>query len=240
MDKILMSNLGFYGYHGLLKEEAVLGQKFFIDIELYLDTKEAGETDDMYKSVSYADVYEVVKEIVENKRFNLLEALAENIASEVLEKFDLLKGIMVRVKKACDLLDQNENVLSLKKSNLYETKAWGYTDQADFLNMCVEIETSLAPYDLLSICQDIENKLNRVRVIRWGPRTIDVDVLFYDDIVSDDEKLLIPHPRIKERAFVLVPLMDLNKELSIDGKTIGAYLNDLSQEERDEVKKFRL
>lgn len=94
-----MSNLGFYGYHGLLKEEAVLGQKFFIDIELYLDTKEAGETDDMYKSVSYADVYEVVKEIVENKRFNLLEALAENIASEVLEKFDLIKGIMVRVKK---------------------------------------------------------------------------------------------------------------------------------------------
>ena len=90
MDKILMSNLGFYGYHGLLKEEAVLGQKFFIDIELYLDTKEAGETDDMY---------EVVKEIVENKRFNLLEALAENIASEVLEKFDLIKGIMVRVKK---------------------------------------------------------------------------------------------------------------------------------------------
>ena len=81
---------------------------------------------------------------------------------------------------------------------------------------------------------------NRVRVIRWGPRTIDVDILFYDDIVSDDEKLLIPHPRIKERAFVLVPLMDLNKELSIDGKTIGAYLNDLSQEERDEVKEFRL
>ena len=106
--------------------------------------------------------------------------------------------------------------------------------------MCVEIETSLAPYDLLSICQDIENKLNRVRVIRWGPRTIDVDVLFYDDIVSDDEKLLIPHPRIKERAFVLVPLMDLNKELTIEGKTIEAYLNDLSQEERDEVKEFKL
>ena len=66
------------------------------------------------------------------------------------------------LNKACDLLEQNENVLSLKKSNLYETKAWGYTEQADFLNMCVEIETSLAPYDLLSICQDIENKLNRL------------------------------------------------------------------------------
>ena len=106
--------------------------------------------------------------------------------------------------------------------------------------MCVEIETNLAPYDLLSLCQEIENKLDRVRVIRWGPRTIDIDVLFYNDVVSTEEKLLIPHPRIKERAFVLVPLMDLNKELSIEGKTIEAYLNELSQEERDEVNKFRL
>lgn len=99
MDKILLSNLGFYGYHGVLKEEAVLGQKFFIDMELYLDTKEAGKTDDMNKSVSYADVYEVAKDITENRRFNLIEALAENIADEVLSKFPLIKGIMVRVKK---------------------------------------------------------------------------------------------------------------------------------------------
>ncbi|WP_270939899.1 dihydroneopterin aldolase [Romboutsia lituseburensis] len=99
MDKILMQNLGFYGYHGLLKEEGVLGQKFFLDIELNVDTKEAGLTDDMTKSVSYADVYDVVKNIVEAKRFNLLEALAENIAKEVLNKFELVKGIMVRVKK---------------------------------------------------------------------------------------------------------------------------------------------
>lgn len=99
MDKILLNNLGFYGYHGLLKEESVLGQKFFIDMELYLDTKEAGLTDDMYKSVSYADVYEVVKNIVENKRFNLLEALAENITIEVLDKFELINSVLIRVKK---------------------------------------------------------------------------------------------------------------------------------------------
>lgn len=99
MDKILMSNLGFYGFHGLLKEESVLGQKFFLDIELDVDTKEAGLTDDMTKSVSYADAYEVVRDIVQNKRFNLLEALAENIANDILEKFDLVKGIMVRIKK---------------------------------------------------------------------------------------------------------------------------------------------
>ena len=106
--------------------------------------------------------------------------------------------------------------------------------------MCVEIETNLAPYDLLSLCQEIENKLDRVRVIRWGPRTIDIDVLFYNDVVSTEEKLLIPHPRIKERAFVLVPLMDLNKELTIEGETIKYHLGNLSESERDEVKEFRL
>ena len=99
MDKILLNNLGFYGYHGVLKEEGVLGQKFFIDMELYVDTKEAGLTDDMNKSVSYADVYEVVKEITEKRSFNLIEALAENIAKEVLEKFNLINEVMVRVKK---------------------------------------------------------------------------------------------------------------------------------------------
>lgn len=99
MDKILMHNMGFYGYHGLLKEEAVLGQKFFIDIELYVDTKVAGESDNMYDSVSYADVYAVVKDFTENKRFNLIEALAENIAKEVLVKFDKVNEIMVRIKK---------------------------------------------------------------------------------------------------------------------------------------------
>ena len=99
MDKIILSNLGFYGYHGVLEAEKVLGQKFFIDMELYLDTKEAGQTDDMNKSVSYADVYNLVKDITENKRFDLIEALAENIACEVLDKFSLIQGIMVRVKK---------------------------------------------------------------------------------------------------------------------------------------------
>lgn len=99
MDKIILSNLGFYGYHGVLEAEKTLGQKFFIDMELFLDTKEAGKTDDMNKSVSYADVYEVVKNIVENKRFDLIEAVAENIADEVLNKFSLLNSVMVRVKK---------------------------------------------------------------------------------------------------------------------------------------------
>ncbi|WP_455540071.1 dihydroneopterin aldolase [Terrisporobacter sp.] len=99
MDKIILSNLGFYGYHGVLNEEKVLGQKFFMDVELFLDTKKAGISDDMNQSVSYADVYNIIKDITENKKFNLIEALAENVASEILEKFILINSIMVRVKK---------------------------------------------------------------------------------------------------------------------------------------------
>ena len=99
MDKILLNNLHFYGYHGVLSEETKLGQKFFIDMELYLDTKPAGITDDLYKSVSYADVFLTVKDVVEGTPFKLIEALAENIAVNVLDKYPLIHGLMVRVKK---------------------------------------------------------------------------------------------------------------------------------------------
>lgn len=99
MDKIILNNLGFYAYHGVLEAEKVLGQKFFIDVELFIDTKEAGRTDDLTKSVSYADVYEIIKDITENKRFDLIEALAETIANKILDDYNMINSIMVRVKK---------------------------------------------------------------------------------------------------------------------------------------------
>lgn len=142
------------------------------------------------------------------------------------------------LSSAVKLLNNNKNITVTNKSKIYETKAWGYTDQADFLNICIEIETSLDEYELLKACQDVELKLNRERIIRWGPRTIDVDILFFNDIILNNEDLYIPHPRISERAFVLIPLMDLNKNLFIKGKVIGEYLNSLTNEERDEVKEY--
>lgn len=98
-DKIIMSHMAFFGRHGVLKEENVLGQKFFVDMELYFSTKEAGESDDILKGVHYGEVYEVVKHIVEDKQFKLLEALCENISQEVFEAFPLVEAMMVRVKK---------------------------------------------------------------------------------------------------------------------------------------------
>ena len=101
----------------------------------------------------------------------------------------------------------------------------------------MEIDTSLNPEELLDVCHDVENELNRVRTIRWGPRTIDVDILFFNDVVSDDKVLTLPHPRIKDRAFALVPLMDLNENLVIDNKNISYYLSNLKKEDLEEVKK---
>ncbi len=140
--------------------------------------------------------------------------------------------------QACELINNHENICIVKKSKIYETKAWGYTDQADFLNLCLEIDTDLDEYELLSVCQEVEQKLNRKRIIRWGPRTIDVDILFFNDKVSNDEKLLLPHPRIQDRAFVLIPLMELNSKLLINNKTIDIYLNSLTIDQREEVKEF--
>ena len=142
------------------------------------------------------------------------------------------------INEALVILNSNPNINITQKSKLYETKAWGYKEQEDFLNMCIEIKTSLNPYELLSACQDVEKKLKRERKIRWGPRTIDVDILFFNDIILQEENLEIPHPRIKERAFVLIPLIDLNDKLKIDNISINEYLKSLTTEEREEVKEF--
>lgn len=98
-------------------------------------------------------------------------------------------------------------------SSVYETDAVGYEDQA-FLNIAVEIETDFPPIDLLDFCLALELELGRVRLFKWGPRLIDIDVLLYDDVKTDTEKLKIPHPYMKERAFVMIPLIEISPEKS--------------------------
>lgn len=99
MDRIILKNLAFFGYHGVLEEEKTLGQKFFLDIELYSDLSQAGVTDNVIDTIHYGEVYEVIKEIVVKKRFKLIEALAEDIAQEVLEAFEKVEEINVVVRK---------------------------------------------------------------------------------------------------------------------------------------------
>ena len=94
-------------------------------------------------------------------------------------------------------------------SSIYETAPVGFTDQADFLNMVVCIETGLLAQDLLEVCQKIEHGLGRIRDIRWGPRTADLDILLYNNENIETETLIVPHPRMHERAFVLSPLLEI-------------------------------
>lgn len=98
MDKIILKDINIYAFHGAMKEEKSLGQNFIIDLELYLDLKPAGESDDLTKTVNYAEVYNVVKHITLEKSYDLIETLAEKIAEEILE-FTLVKNVKVMVKK---------------------------------------------------------------------------------------------------------------------------------------------
>ncbi|AXI07565.1 dihydroneopterin aldolase [Oceanobacillus sp. 143] len=99
MDKILLNNMQFYGFHGLLPEENRLGQRFNVNVELFLDLKDAGQSDDMNDSVHYSEAYEQVKRIVEGSALNLIEAVAERIADQLLSSFELLTACKVRVEK---------------------------------------------------------------------------------------------------------------------------------------------
>ena len=113
------------------------------------------------------------------------------------------------INEALDAIKAEPAIELVKVSSLYETEPVGYEDQADFLNGCAVLRTYLEPLELLHVLQRIENDLHRVRSIKNGPRTIDLDILLIPGFKSDTEELTVPHPRMYERAFVLVPLKEL-------------------------------
>ncbi|MEX6506670.1 2-amino-4-hydroxy-6-hydroxymethyldihydropteridine diphosphokinase [Jiella sp. M17.18] len=112
-------------------------------------------------------------------------------------------------------IDARDDTAVTAVSRLYRTPPWGKTDQPWFFNACARVETNLSPRDLLALCLDTERRFKRERKERWGPRTIDLDVLDYDGRTYQDEALILPHPRIAERAFVLVPLADIAPDLLV-------------------------
>jgi 2-amino-4-hydroxy-6-hydroxymethyldihydropteridine diphosphokinase len=148
----------------------------------------------------------------------VLIALGGNIG-DIRETFDLA------LRKLCD----GQQVSMIARSSDYSTPPWGVENQPPFINRCASIETDLTPYELLARVQEVERAFGRDRAKeqRWGPRTLDIDLIAYDDVVLKDTDLTLPHPRLFERAFVLVPLNDIASERVISGVRVKDALAEI-------------
>lgn len=255
LDRIEVRGLVVTTIVGVLAHEREIAQPLRIDIDLHVDLRDAGRSDDLTDTANYGDVAQRVAGVVRDADDQLLERLADRIAETVLaidrvEAADVtvtklrppipehLDSTAVRVHRrageyapaashdAVVALGSNLGdrhaflrlaVASLpgvdRVSQVFETDPIGGPDgQGAYLNMVVGLRTSLDPYALLRRCRRIEAAAGRERIVHWGPRTLDVDVLFYDDIHLTDPELTIPHPRFAERRFVLTPLAEVAPE----------------------------
>ena len=248
-DSIIIRDLEVYAHHGVFSEENKLGQKFLISMVLYTSTHRAGVTDSLDESVDYGEVCHFVTEYTKAHTKKLLEAAAEELALRLLNKYGLLKGVTIEIKKpwapiglpldtvsvkrtterhtayialgsnigdtkkyldtAVSELDSAADCSVSKVSSYITTKPYGMTEQADFLNGCLELRTTLTPFELLERLHEIELRNGRERKIHWGPRTLDLDIILYDSEMIDTETLTIPHREMHLRSFVLEPLCEI-------------------------------
>jgi 2-amino-4-hydroxy-6-hydroxymethyldihydropteridine diphosphokinase len=135
------------------------------------------------------------------------------------------------IAHAIGLLTQSGDIRLVSRSRDYRTAPWGKPDQDWFVNACISVATKLPPLVLLRRCQKVETELGRVRGERWGPRVIDVDVLIYRDAKLSEPELTLPHPLIAERAFVLVPLIEIAPALMIKGRPLREHLAAIPHED---------
>jgi 2-amino-4-hydroxy-6-hydroxymethyldihydropteridine diphosphokinase len=128
--------------------------------------------------------------------------------------------------EALRLLDAAPDAEVAAVSRLYRTPPWGPVEQDWFLNCCAVVETTVEPRILLKRCKDIERSLKRETTVRWGPRNIDIDILTYGDLAVSDDRLTIPHPRMHERGFVLLPLSEIAGDVRVRGKAVSQWARE--------------
>lgn len=249
MDKIFIKNLEIFARHGVFSEENALGQKFTVSAELSCSTRSAGRSDDLEKSVNYADVCALIQRVMTENTFKLIETAAEKVAESILFAYKNVQSVTVNLKKpwapimlnvktvgveikrsrhtayialgsnmgdknahlegAVKEIDANPLCEVTKVSDFIITKPVSDIEQDDFLNGCIEVVTLLTPHELLDFLHEIEQSHHRERSLHWGPRTLDLDIIMYDDLTMADDTLVIPHPEAHKRQFVLEPLAQI-------------------------------
>lgn len=268
-DRIRIEDLEVFANHGVYAEENILGQKFLVTVDLFMNTRPAGQTDDLEQSVNYGEVSVFVDTWLREHTYKLLECAAEKLAEELLLKYNKAESLQLQIKKPWAPVGLPLRTVSLsiergwhtayialgsnmgnrkeyldtavrklgeirtcevkKVSSFIETPPYGVTEQADFLNGCLELRTTLDPEELLEELHRIENEAGRERIFRWGPRTLDLDLIFYDDIILQEDGLCIPHVEVQKRKFVLEPLCEIApyKRHPVYGKTVYEMLENL-------------
>lgn len=248
-DRISLLGVRARGFHGVLADEKRDGQDFVVDVVLHLDLAPAGTSDDLTRTINYAEVGADVVRRIEGPSLDLIESLAEQVAADALAR-PAVRGVEVTVHKpsapvgvpfgdvavtlertravpvvialganlgdaaatlqsAID--DLGDAVREVRRAPFVTTDPVGGPDQPRFTNTVVVATTALAPHELLARLHAVEARHGRVREVRWGARTLDLDLVQYGDpslgtdVVSDDPDLLLPHPRAHERGFVLQP-----------------------------------
>lgn len=145
-----------------------------------------------------------------------MEQVVISLGSNEGDRLEVLRRAVAAFRAHPDFSD-------VRSSSVYETEPVGYTEQPPFLNLVIALRTQMPPPELLAFCQQLEAAHGRVRTVRWGPRTLDVDIVSYGDLTLDLPELTLPHPRAHERAFVLVPMLELDADARL-GPTPARHL----------------
>lgn len=249
MDIIRIDNLEVYAYHGVYDEEKEKGQYFYVNAELYTNTRKAGMNDDLDASTNYGTVCDFIHDFMTKHTYDLIETVAEQLAQALLLEFKLVKNVLLEIRKphapiekefesvsveiergwheafvafgsnlgdkekfideAIEALSNLPQINIVAISDKIVTEPYGNVEQDVFLNGVMKIETLLPADELLQILQKVEEHAGRERKIHWGPRTLDLDIIFYDDDIISEDDLIVPHPDMKNRNFVLKPLMQI-------------------------------
>ena len=274
MDYITISGLKIFAHHGVLEEETLNGQDFFVNAKLFYDMDRAAQTDEVTDAVHYGEVCQFITDFLQKNTYKLLERAVAETMREVLVMFPMLEGIEMELCKprapiplpfenvsvtrslrwnrvylavgsnmgdkeaylnqAVEQLKSDRDMKDVRASQWIVTKPYGGVEQDDFLNGAVELKTLLTPMQLLDRLHEIEAKAGRERLIHWGPRTLDLDILFYEDEVVSEPDLCIPHIDMQNRKFVLGPLCELAPYYRhpVSGKTVQLMLAELKGVEK--------